>query len=978
MARARKRAGEGDRRPAWSGSVAAEALRAMPEAVVVCGTDGRIVAANEAMHTLLGYADKKLVGRKLEKLVPEDLRALHRTHRQDFIHDRGPGAHRAGRLFKARHRDGHLVPVDIAIANLRTEDGPLSLALLRPLDDPATAGKQLAELAELYAVMAWALSAVLHADNDTDLYAAVCDVAIDHTEVTLAWVAELEAGTVSPVAVSGPLAEAVGELTVELGDDHPVSLAVTLGSTVVVPDLALEPAFRPRRTDRPDADPRPAVTGSLCVLPLRQSGRMVGVLALVNPLVSGFTDEGITVLEWLAAEVSSALEDLAAVAVTVSAGPRGGVAVAEPITTAPPPPPPPSSPLPPPPPPPLLAPPVEAVPARLEAQVWRDEVVVGLALLAVATADPGDVAEAVVEAAGQTLGLDSAVLVESTPGQRATVRAAWFGTDAALDEAHAEPHADLHTVVLAQGGPLVIEDIHSDPRLGGIVAAGTPSTSGLAVEVGGLPGFHGSLSALSVEARSFDDDEVAFLARLADLVASSFERARADEEPEHQRLLDPLTDLPNRALFRDRLDQTVARISGDDQLVVVLIVHVDGYDGLLDGYGRESADSVLVALAERLVGAVDPEAVVARMRTDEFAVLDVVAGTIDDVSDLTDRIRVALAPAVTAGDVSLQITTSIGVSMLVASDANTERLLREADAAVDRATRAGTNRTELYDLDLLRQARRRIDQASALRRAIEEDELLVVWQAAYPLQPSEAAGAGDIWAEALVRWRNPERGLVSPGNFIALAEETGLIVPVGDAVLRMACRQLAVWRRQGGNSPTRISVNLSPRQLAQDDLATTVAEILADEGVNPGALSFEITESALTSGPDDAIRRLNQLRDLGVELAMDDFGTGQSSLGHLRRLPVSVLKIDQSFIRGLTTHRADWAIVHGLVEMGHGIGLTVVAEGIETVEQLDHLVALGCDRGQGFYWSSPVAAEALDRMLVDWTSPSAPPAPSSD
>ena len=374
-------------------------------------------------------------------------------------------------------------------------------------------------------------------------------------------------------------------------------------------------------------------------------------------------------------------------------------------------------------------------------------------------------------------------------------------------------------------------------------------------------------------------------------------------------------------------------------------------------------------MAERLTNAMDPADVVARMRVDEFAVMHVTDGSVDDFTDLTDLVRVALAPAFVLGDVALEVTTSIGVSIRPASDATADQMLREADAAVDRATRHGANRTELYDHDLRRQARKRIDQASALRRAIDDDELIVVWQAALPLQPAEATQAEEIWAEALVRWQNPERGLVSPGNFINLAEETGLIIPVGDLVLRKSCEQLAEWRAAGGNRPRRISVNLSPRQLAHEDLATSVAEALAAAGVEPGAVMFEITESALTAGPDDAIRRLNELREVGVELAMDDFGTGYSSLGYLRRMPVSVLKIDQSFIRGLTTHRADWAIVHGIVEMAHGIGLTVVAEGIETAEQLDHLVALGLRPRPGLLLEQPGAGRRAGRTARDVDRP---------
>src|SRR6478609_11590953 len=306
MVRARKRHAAGrERRAPWSDSAAAEALRAMPEAVVVCDRDGRIVAANEALHRLLGYDDEKLVGRKLEKLVPEDLRALHRTHREGFAVDPGPGGHRGGRIFRARQRGGQLVPVVIAVANLSSDDGPLSLALVRGLDDPVAAATQITQLADLYAVMARALAAVLHADTDQALYSSVCDVTIDHAAISLAWVGEIDDGAVWPLEVSGPLAGSVDDLGARLGDDHPVALAVTLDSTVVVPDLSLEPAF----TVAPFAPVD--LIGSLCVLPLRRDGVTIGVLTLVSPLVSGFTDEANTVLEWLAAEVSVALDRLA-------------------------------------------------------------------------------------------------------------------------------------------------------------------------------------------------------------------------------------------------------------------------------------------------------------------------------------------------------------------------------------------------------------------------------------------------------------------------------------------------------------------------------------------------------------------------------------------------------------------------------------------------------------------------------------------
>ena len=327
---------------------------------------------------------------------------------------------------------------------------------------------------------------------------------------------------------------------------------------------------------------------------------------------------------------------------------------------------------------------------------------------------------------------------------------------------------------------------------------------------------------------------------------------------------------------------------------------------------------------------------------------------------ISKRIAHALDEPFLVDDVALKVTASIGISV-GSVDTTAEEVLREADVAVGRAKSNGGDRAELFDQDLRLQARRRLDQAAALRRAIDDEELLVLWQAAHPLQASDPPS--EPWAEALVRWHNPERGLVSASNFIQLAEETGLIVPIGRFVIQSACRQLATWRAEGGRRPTRASVNLSPRELARDDLVDAVASVLAETGIEADALILEITESVVATGTDDAVRRLEQLHELGVGLAMDDFGTGESSLGVLRRLPVSVLKVDRAFVSGLTSSKADWAIVRGLIEIGHSLGLTVVAEGIETVEQLDALVELGCDRGQGYLWSSPVPVAELEAQL---------------
>jgi len=1127
-------------------------------ALVVCDARGRIVAADDALHALLGYEPGTLVGRKLEKLVPSELRELHRVHRERFAREPGPGGHRGPRLFTARHRDGHAVPVDIAIANLRSGDGPLSVALVRDLSDPEAAGRQVRHLAELYAFLARALTVASRATTPDDLWASVCDVAVDHGLGTLVFVAEVCAGRAEPTVVSGPLTDAVDGLGAGLGDDHPVATALSLGSAVLVPDLGLEPAVT--------VDPRAGgLAASLCAVPVRSRGGAAAVLAVVSPVVSGFTDATVTVLEWLAAELGHHLDRLeerersdadtdrrtaelvaqhqraldAAVAAAVAdalateratvqarvvadaevwaravedavaqaraeeraaneeelrlaqaaiehgaaalaalqervAAERAGrkkaldtaldaaraqawteaeahlraaaraheEALAEAVETTrteertaaavraryaedahqralakaveearaeeraeaearlaaelearraaetd------------------LVADPARA--ARIEAHAAHQDVAVQLALLALATADPADVADAVVGALGRTLGADSSVLIEAGPYEAGVVhppevRAAWFGDPPVAGGYQPSGHADLHELVTAQDGPLVVADLATDERTRGLSPT-DEHTAGVAVLVGGEPGFHGSLSVLAPGPRVFDPDEIALVERLADIIAASFERARdhrppplptpTDASPPPSTapepsaagaapgggdalagsVTDPLTGLPNRALLLDRIEQLLRAQGDDDPLVGVLVARVDGLTELVEAHGADGADLLLVSIADRLRRSLDAGTVVARTGPGDFAVVHATHSGIEDVTDLADRVRVALGVPHVLGGARVTATVSIGVSVRPAHDAEAAALVAEAEAAVARAAAQGRGGVELHDHDLRRQARLRLEQSNALRRAIDDDELVVVWQAALPLQRRaevpEAPGADEVWAEALVRWRNPERGLVSPGNFIALAEGTGLIVPVGRAVLRKALAQLAAWRAQEGTHPRRISVNLSPRQLADDDLARSVAAALDEAGLEPEALMLEVTESVVTATPDDAIRRLHELRDLGVGLALDDFGTGYSSLGYLRRMPVSVLKIDQSFIRGLTTHRADWAIVRGIVEMAHGVGLTVVAEGIETADQLEHLVDLGCDRGQGYLWSSPVPAEALDELLTEWAPP---------
>ena len=433
------------------------------------------------------------------------------------------------------------------------------------------------------------------------------------------------------------------------------------------------------------------------------------------------------------------------------------------------------------------------------------------------------------------------------------------------------------------------------------------------------------------------------------------ERMQARDAIAHQALHDRLTGLPNRALFLDRLGLAQARSARTPSLTGVLAIDLDRFKSVNDSFGHAEGDRVLVEVARRLDDALRPADTIARIDGDEFVVLceDLVQES--EALLLAERLQLELIAPFQAGDGDLLLTSSIGVAVTRGVEDDSEALMRDADAAKHRAKDLGGGRHELFDPDMRERVseRRRIERA--LGRAIEGDELCLHYQEVVSLEDRTVRGV-----EALVRWEDPERGLVSPGEFIPLAETTGLILPLGAWVLRHACHQAANWRSELGNgAPVPVNVNLSARQLVQDDLAETVRHAMAEVDLDPRDLSLEITESALMESAKTPTRTLAALRELGVRVLLDDFGTGYSSLSYLQRFPIDVLKIDRSFISNLGVRPEASAIVEAIVGMGHALDLEVVAEGIETEAQAREATRLGCDLGQGFLFSIPAPAETL-------------------
>ena len=435
---------------------------------------------------------------------------------------------------------------------------------------------------------------------------------------------------------------------------------------------------------------------------------------------------------------------------------------------------------------------------------------------------------------------------------------------------------------------------------------------------------------------------------------------------------DPLTALPNRGLFMDRLAHALARTERRPQHVAVLFLDIDRFKVINDSLGHHVGDQVLQELARRLAECVRPEDTVARLGGDEFAILLEDLDDVEGATAVAERVARGLeAPFVSEGR-DIVVTMSVGVALNTRRPIAPEELLRDADMAMYRAKSKGRNRYEVFDADMADMAApaiHRLDLELDLRSAVARDEFRLHYQPVVHLETGRVAEF-----EALVRWQHKDRGLLSPEAFISLTEETGLIIPIGQWVLTEACRQARFWQEQcPSDPPLTISVNLSARQLQDPNLVALVSRVLADSGLDPRSLKLEITESVVMQDAPATLATLHTLRDLGIRLAIDDFGTGYSSLGYLKRFPIDTLKIDRSFVEGITSDPEDTAIVQAVISVAKSLGLSVTAEGIETEEQLLRLRELGCDRGQGFYFGHPLAAdiafESLDRHPAVVTLP---------
>ena len=605
---------------------------------------------------------------------------------------------------------------------------------------------------------------------------------------------------------------------------------------------------------------------------------------------------------------------------------------------------------------------------ELQRALSQQAVVARLGERAMQDSDPQDLMDVATELIAKVDGVHSACIWElGRDGRRLNLRAGLDGSVlgggrrvSASRDSHAGAALDSGTHAIVADWES--ETRHTMPPVLRVFGA----ASSLAVVIDGKTRPFGVLDVHATEPHRFTAKDVPFVQAAANVLADAIERHAADQALRYRVLHDSLTGLPNRLSFVDALGDALSKASISGSPVGILFLDLDHFKLINDSLGHHAGDALLRAVAPRLRAHLRPGDVVARFGGDEFGIL------IDRLADegealaIADRVASAFTQPFSLDGVDHFVSASIGVAVAVAAGGderavNAELLIRDADAAMYRAKEGGRARCVLFDAEMRAGAMRRLEVERELREAVDRDELALFYQPVVNLRTGGITGL-----EALVRWRHPERGILDPADFVSIAEDSGLIEPIGRWVQERACRQALEWHQlQPDSRPFDVAVNLSARQVAHRDLPATVEEIIARTGLDPQHLRLEITESVLVEESATAISSLHALNEMGVRLVLDDFGTGYSSLAYLNRFPFHALKIDRSFVDALGIEQEPTAIVEAIIGMARALSLEVIAEGVESEVQLAELRRLGCDYAQGYLFHPAMPEREVSRLIAE-------------
>ena len=468
----------------------------------------------------------------------------------------------------------------------------------------------------------------------------------------------------------------------------------------------------------------------------------------------------------------------------------------------------------------------------------------------------------------------------------------------------------------------------------------------------------------SVE-RAYDVGAIDFITKpikwavLKHRVKSVVSRVIAERKVSLLAYRDSLTDLPNRMLFADRLEQALVRAERHRESVALMVIDIDDFKLVNDSFGHDAGDKLIRAVGQMLSKSLRRADTVARLGGDEFAVIVEGISGAEDAIAIADNLTTMLEHNVKLDEQETFTSASVGIAVYPEDGREARTLLKNADTAMFRAKEKGRGNFQFYKPEMSVTAMERLDLENSMRKALENDELILCYQPTVDLHKNDVDGV-----EALVRWQHPEKGVIKPIDFIPVAEDCGLILPIGEWMIESVCKQLRAWE-DAGLSGQNVSINISPRQFRDQDVVGLFREHLADNNIEASAITVEITESTLIENLGEAERTLRELHEMGMRLALDDFGTGFASLAYLKDFPVDIVKIDQSFIEGIPENEDDCTIVNAIAGLTRGLKLKLLAEGVENARQLDMLKGLGCQLGQGFYWSKALPADQYERFYLN-------------